>query len=167
MISATLKLLTFKTWESEPGGNASFFSVQSCLGVRAGSLFLCLYGVVLATQFHTSHWNHCLDVVLHSPSCHPFAHLVFRNAPHHQVDEKNENVVYTEILRGDITVHNERVVHGSGPNDSAGWRRAYVLAFRKATTVAEERRHGFTHSHNDSFSWDEFHTWSERSKRQN
>jgi len=84
-----------------------------------------------------------------------------------QVDEKNENVVYTEILRGDITVHNERVVHGSGPNDSAGWRRAYVLAFRKATTVAEERRHGFTHSHNDSFSWDEFHTWSERSKRQN
>lgn len=76
------------------------------------------------------------------------------------VDEAAENVVYTEISRGDITVHNERVVHGSGPNVSPGWRRAYVLAFRKESTVAEERRHGFTHSHNDTFNWDEFHDWS-------
>jgi hypothetical protein len=36
-------------------------------------------------------------------------------------------VHYVEIRRGDITVHDERVVHGSGPNLSDGWRRAYVL----------------------------------------
>mmetsp|Transcript_20979 Transcript_20979/g.35190 ORF Transcript_20979/g.35190 Transcript_20979/m.35190 type:complete len:365 (+) Transcript_20979:86-1180(+) len=77
-----------------------------------------------------------------------------------EVDEEKEDVHYVEIKRGDITVHDERVVHGSGPNLSDGWRRAYVLAFRKQSTVAEERRHGFTHSHNDTFSWDEFHKWT-------
>jgi hypothetical protein len=46
-------------------------------------------------------------------------------------------------------VHNERVLHGSGGNSTAGWRRAYVVAFRARETVAEERRLGFTHSHND------------------
>ena len=54
-----------------------------------------------------------------------------------------------EIKRGDITVHDQRVVHGSGPNNSEGWRRAYVLAFRSDETIAIERRLGFTHSHND------------------
>lgn len=43
----------------------------------------------------------------------------------------DDRVVYAEIKRGDITVHNERVIHGSGPNTSKGWRRAYVLAFRQ------------------------------------
>jgi len=46
-------------------------------------------------------------------------------------------------------VHNERVLHGSGGNTTNGWRRAYVIAFRAQPTVAEERRLGFTHSHND------------------
>ena len=32
------------------------------------------------------------------------------------VDEAAERVVYVPITRGDITVHNESVVHGSGPN---------------------------------------------------
>ena len=31
----------------------------------------------------------------------------------------------------------------------SGFRRAYVLAFRAAETVATERELGFTHSHND------------------
>ncbi len=53
------------------------------------------------------------------------------------------------IKRGDITVHNERVLHGSGGNSTAGWRRAYIVAFRAKATIAEERRLGFTHSHND------------------
>ena len=53
------------------------------------------------------------------------------------------------IQRGDITVHNERVLHGSGGNSTAGWRRAYIVAFRAKPTIAEERRLGFTHSHND------------------
>lgn len=64
------------------------------------------------------------------------------------------------IKRGDITVHNERVIHGSGPNLSNGWRRAYVLAFRKRACVEEERALGFTHSHNDIKSWDTFHQHS-------
>jgi len=81
------------------------------------------------------------------------------------VDEARERVNYVEIKRGDITVHNERVVHGSGPNLSDGWRRAYVLAFRKRATVEEERRHGFTHSHNDTFSWDAFHQWTLENKK--
>lgn len=66
-------------------------------------------------------------------------------------------VAHVPIARGDITVHNERVMHGSGPNLSPGWRKAYVLAFRKKACIAEERALGFTHSHNDQTSWDAFH----------
>jgi hypothetical protein len=40
-------------------------------------------------------------------------------------------------------------MHGSGGNKTSGWRRAYIVAFRSAATVAWERAHGFTHSHND------------------
>ncbi len=55
------------------------------------------------------------------------------------------------IARGDITVHSEGVLHGSGGNRTTdSWRRAYIVAFRSQGTVAEERRRGFTHSHNDS-----------------
>lgn len=65
------------------------------------------------------------------------------------VDEAKERIFWAEIRRGDITVHDERVVHGSGPNHSASRRRAYIVAFRSTATVAEERARGFTHSHND------------------
>jgi hypothetical protein len=65
------------------------------------------------------------------------------------VDPSRDEVRPMPIRRGDVTVHNERVLHGSGGNRSSGWRRAYVVAFRAAATVAEERRLGFTHSHND------------------
>ncbi len=58
-------------------------------------------------------------------------------------------VVPMPINKGDCTVHNERVMHGSGGNNTAGFRRAYILAFRSADTVAVERALGFTHSHND------------------
>lgn len=54
------------------------------------------------------------------------------------------------ISRGDVTVHNERVMHGSGGNTTAGFRRAYILALRSEPTIAIERELGFTHSHNDS-----------------
>jgi phytanoyl-CoA hydroxylase len=54
------------------------------------------------------------------------------------------------ISRGDITVHGEGILHGSGGNASTGsWRRAYIVAYRSLRTVEEERRLGFTHSHND------------------
>ena len=65
------------------------------------------------------------------------------------VDEAREDVRYVPIRRGDITVHNEKVLHGSGGNSTAGWRRAYVVAFRTDDTIAKERELGFTHSHND------------------
>ena len=40
-------------------------------------------------------------------------------------------------------------MHGSGGNFSDGFRRAYILAFRREETVRTERTLGFTHSHND------------------
>jgi ectoine hydroxylase-related dioxygenase (phytanoyl-CoA dioxygenase family) len=55
----------------------------------------------------------------------------------------------TPIARGDCTVHNERVMHGSGGNQTDGFRRAYIVAYRSVETVAAERELGFTHSHND------------------
>jgi phytanoyl-CoA hydroxylase len=67
-----------------------------------------------------------------------------------EVDEARERIDAAEIRRGDATVHHERTVHGSSGNTTAGWRRAYIVAFRSRLTVEEERRRGFTHSHNDS-----------------
>lgn len=32
-----------------------------------------------------------------------------------------------------------------------------MLAYRREACIAEERSLGFTHSHNDQFSWDAFH----------
>lgn len=66
-----------------------------------------------------------------------------------QVDEQRDPIRLAEIRRGDVTVHDERVIHGSGPNLSDGWRRAYIVAFRARETIAIERSRGFTHSHND------------------
>jgi hypothetical protein len=58
-------------------------------------------------------------------------------------------VVPVPIRRGDCTVHNERVMHGSGGNRTDGFRRAYIVAMRSSDTIAVERSLGFTHSHND------------------
>lgn len=81
------------------------------------------------------------------------------------VKEKTEEnpdghqVEYCEIPRGSVTVHDEWVVHGSSGNMSDGHRRTYVIAYRTEETVRKERAMGFSHSHNDSFNWDEFHDW--------
>ncbi len=57
---------------------------------------------------------------------------------------------HVPITRGDITVHNEGVLHGSGGNSTTdSWRRAYIVALRSSSTVERERALGFTHSHND------------------
>ncbi len=61
-----------------------------------------------------------------------------------------DETVPVPISRGDVTVHNERVMHGSGGNTTSGFRRAYILAFRSEDTVKIERELGFTHSHNDA-----------------
>lgn len=63
---------------------------------------------------------------------------------------RDDDVVVTmPIGRGDCTVHNERVLHGSGGNETDGYRRAYIVAYRSRETVRIERELGFTHSHND------------------
>jgi hypothetical protein len=62
----------------------------------------------------------------------------------------SDSVVPVPIRRGDCTVHNERVMHGSGGNHTAGFRRAYVIAYRSQDTIRIERELGFTHSHNDA-----------------
>ena len=66
-----------------------------------------------------------------------------------EVDEAAEAIRPAKLRRGDVTVHHERVVHGSGGNRSNRWRRGYVVAFRAEAAVREERAQGFTHSHND------------------
>jgi hypothetical protein len=74
-----------------------------------------------------------------------------RDASHTLVTDlrPGETPTPVEIRRGDITVHCEGVLHGSGGNRTASRRRAYIVAFRTLDTVREERRRGFTHSHND------------------
>jgi len=65
------------------------------------------------------------------------------------VDEAREPLRPALLKRGDVSVHHERTVHGSGGNTTAGWRRGYVVAFRSRAAVTEERALGFTHSHDD------------------
>ena len=60
------------------------------------------------------------------------------------------------VKRGDVTIHDEWVVHGSGGNFTQGTRRTYVIAYRTEDTVRRERAAGFTHSHNDAVNWDSF-----------
>jgi hypothetical protein len=65
------------------------------------------------------------------------------------VDPGRDEIRPVPIARGDVTVHHERTVHGSGGNTTDAPRRAWVIAFRARETVALERAMGFTHSHND------------------
>jgi Phytanoyl-CoA dioxygenase (PhyH) len=65
-----------------------------------------------------------------------------------------DEIVELPLRRGDITVHDERIVHGSGGNNSKDrWRRTYIVAFRPKACVDYEREVGFTHSHNDEINW--------------
>lgn len=65
-----------------------------------------------------------------------------------------DQVVELPVRRGDITVHDERIIHGSGGNHSLDrWRRTYIIAFRTKACVDFERSIGFTHSHNDKVNW--------------
>lgn len=65
----------------------------------------------------------------------------------------DEEIIYLPVKRGSITIHNERIVHGSEGNKSKEWRKTYIMAFRDTQTIAEERAIGFTHSHNDNVDW--------------
>ena len=66
-----------------------------------------------------------------------------------------DTIVELPLRRGDITVHDELIVHGSGGNSSPDrWRRTYIVAFRSKACVDHERSIGFTHSHNDQINWE-------------
>lgn len=67
---------------------------------------------------------------------------------------EDEQVVLLPVARGDVTVHDEMILHGSGGNRSPDrWRRTYITAFRSQVCVDFERSIGFTHSHNDTINW--------------
>ncbi len=66
-----------------------------------------------------------------------------------------DEIVYLPVRRGCVTIHDERIVHGSAGNTSDQWRKTYVMAFRDRETVRQERAMGFTHSHNDQVNWDD------------
>lgn len=67
----------------------------------------------------------------------------------------DDPVVELPLQRGDITVHDEMIIHGSGGNRSPDrWRRTYIAAFRSKACVDFERSIGFTHSHNDAINWE-------------
>ncbi|MCW5921781.1 MAG: phytanoyl-CoA dioxygenase family protein [Saprospiraceae bacterium] len=67
----------------------------------------------------------------------------------------DDKIIFLPVKRGSVTIHDERIVHGSGGNYTDAWRKTYVMAFRDANTIAEERAMGFTHSHNDTVDWAE------------
>jgi len=67
--------------------------------------------------------------------------------------KETDEIVYLPVKRGSITIHDERIVHGSAGNTSNEWRKTYVAAYRDVETIALERKMGFTHSHNDNVDW--------------
>ncbi|APQ16588.1 phytanoyl-CoA dioxygenase family protein [Maribacter hydrothermalis] len=69
-------------------------------------------------------------------------------------ERQDDKIVYLPVKRGSITIHDERIVHGSAGNESKEWRKTYVAAYRAIETIAKERAIGFTHSHNDVVDWD-------------
>jgi ectoine hydroxylase-related dioxygenase (phytanoyl-CoA dioxygenase family) len=73
------------------------------------------------------------------------------------IDNKTgDKVQHLPVSRGSVTVHDERIIHGSSGNLSDDWRKTYVMAFRDKETIKQERAAGFTHSHNDNVNWNEF-----------
>lgn len=66
-----------------------------------------------------------------------------------------DKVVFLPVKRGSVTIHDERIVHGSGGNLSPHWRKTYVAAYRDVETIRQERAMGFTHSHEDTVDWGE------------
>ena len=64
-------------------------------------------------------------------------------------DEERAAAVPLPAKRGDVTIHDEWILHGSGGNPSDAPRKTYVVAFRDRRMVAYERGVGFGHSYND------------------
>ena len=89
-------------------------------------------------------WPEARPNISHAPDAADERAIVLQLTP--------EEVARAQLLpvrRGDVTVHDEWVVHGSGGNPSERVRKTYVLAFRDERMVAYERGIGFSHSYND------------------
>ena len=64
-------------------------------------------------------------------------------------DGDEDRLIPCPVKRGDVTVHDEWIVHGSSGNSSNVPRKTYVVAFRDNEMIEYERKHGFHHSYND------------------
>ena len=51
--------------------------------------------------------------------------------------------VYAPLPAGGISVHDDRILHGAGPNRSDRPRRAYAMVFGVRTTTVQGRQHGW------------------------
>lgn len=69
--------------------------------------------------------------------------------------DPDDEIVFLPVKRGSITIHDERIIHGSAGNLSNEWRKTYIIAYRDVSTIREERAMGFTHSHNDQVNWND------------
>ena len=65
-----------------------------------------------------------------------------RSLPH-------DKVIHLPIKKGDVTIHNERIVHGSQANTSPHWRKMYFMSFRDKETIKQQQGMGFSHSRNN------------------
>lgn len=59
------------------------------------------------------------------------------------------SIVHLPVRKGDVTIHEEHIVHGSAGNVSDAPRKTVVMAFRDERMIAYERSIGFSHSYND------------------
>jgi hypothetical protein len=60
-----------------------------------------------------------------------------------------EKRVFLPLEAGDVTVHDEWIVHGSEGNASPRTRDTLIFAYRAKSMIAVERAAGFRHSYND------------------
>ena len=104
--------------------------------------------------------NGCLRVVPGSQKGalrpHRPLHGASRNSSHILSIEltPDDRIAMLPLKRGDTTVHDEMIIHGSsGNNTETRWRRTYITAYRSKACVDHERSIGFTHSHNDNVNW--------------
>lgn len=56
------------------------------------------------------------------------------------VDPDVRGAVACPIPAGGLTVHHPGILHGTGPNDTDGWRLAWILQFREAGTWGARSR---------------------------
>lgn len=69
----------------------------------------------------------------------------------HLTDDDSVKRVYLPLEAGDITIHNEYILHGSeGNKDMDHTRDTAIFAYRSPSMINFERSIGFRHSYNDN-----------------